>query len=235
MGSLNDDDESNDLPAVLSRIVSDLEKIRVLHGILGPFCHQSRNVLNCLKLSLYLSQRNDARSSESLWADLERRYLAVEQLFDRLQTICRPLSLSLIKLSLSLLINERQESWGELFATHQRSLKLIPPEFEDEGEYDPHWLGQALDQFVVWRASTGRAEQDALLRWWTEHGQFHLEWTETGIGSGGVTHEDRDHSGSLALPLLARVISAHGGVLTIVEPPGRHLRASWPQRAHLPQ
>ena len=45
------------LTPLLCRIVSDPAQLESLHEVLGGFCHQSRNLLNSLKLSIYLATK----------------------------------------------------------------------------------------------------------------------------------------------------------------------------------
>jgi hypothetical protein len=222
----------------LSRIVIDAARIAALHQVLGPFCHKSRNILNSLKISLYLAQRLETSeaSVSSVWEDLEERYRAVEGLFDRLQMIWRPLTPRLVPMSLSLLLEDRRKAWVADFAAQGRTLKMSAGAKADAGEYDPHCLGLALDAFISWRASAGEKGQEAELLWWTRGGRFELEWVERRPpGSKIVAAASARHRHEpLALPYLARVVSAHGGTMDFLEPAGSHLRLSWPQVARRP-
>jgi hypothetical protein len=242
LGDRNPDESGAEgLAALLDRFLADPGRIGALHAILGPFCHQSRNVLNCLKMSLYLSRRDEARGPSRPWAEVERRYGEVEQLYDRLQTICRPLTLACVRMPLGLLLEDRRAAWTACFAAHERKLELIGPSDPDAGDYDPNSLGQALDALVTWRAGEGEPGDAACLRWWTQGGHFHLEWTESEAHQAGVERRGTgvarrsDPTDPLVLPLLGRVILAHGGEIELVRPSGRHVRLSWPQVARLPQ
>jgi hypothetical protein len=231
----------------LSRIVVDPGRIDALHKVLGPFCHQSRNILNSLKISLYLAHRKDA-SEEGIagsWDDVEARYRAVEGLYDRLQMMWRPVTLARVPMSLSLLLEDRRRAWVADFAAHGRVLRMRAAAKSDVGEYDPHWLGLALDAFVAWRASAASRGRDAALRWSTRSGKFHVEWQEppasrestregegTGVPVPAAGGSERFEP--LALPFLIRVVAAHGGIVELIEPGGSHLRLSWPQVAHCP-
>jgi hypothetical protein len=209
--------------------------VEALHTVLGPFCHRSRNLLNSLKISLYLAHRKEASpgGSEDLWADVEQRYRAVEEFFDRLQMLWRPLPQALVRIALSLLLEDRRDGWVAQFRARDRVLRLSACGKDDVGDYDPNSLGVALDAFVGWRACAGDADRDARLRWGTREGRFEIEWDEprapTRAAANAVSSLSRTES--LALPLLGRVIVAHGGVMELVEPSGRHLRLSWPQIA----
>src|SRR4051812_17962977 len=72
---------------VLISIIQDPERVRGLHGLLGPYCHQSRNLLNGLKIGLYIARSKDRSCGDrpeggSPWDELDRLYQAVEQRFD---------------------------------------------------------------------------------------------------------------------------------------------------------
>src|SRR5258708_33631505 len=90
MGSRIDDSESGEeLADALTRLVNDPARVDSLHDLLGPFCHESRNLLNSLKMSLYLARRADGRAESHCWNDAERYCLELEQQFDRIQMVCR--------------------------------------------------------------------------------------------------------------------------------------------------
>ena len=247
-----DDDECSrlgeGLAESLTRIVGDPAQIEALHKVLGPYCHQSRNILNSLKISLYLAHRKETPEEDAtgLWEDVEERYRALEGLFDRLQMMWRPLNLAPVPMSLSLLLEDRRKAWVADFAAHGRVLRMSALGKADPGAYDPHRLGLSLDAFVAWRASAGERGRDAELHWSTRGGQFRVEWlepptlskesAEEGAGEGAppATAGAPDRSEPLALPYLGRVIAAHGGIMELLEPAGSHLRLSWPLVAHRP-
>jgi hypothetical protein len=228
-------DASATLGQALSRLVTDPVRVEALHAVLGPFCHRSRNILNSLKISLYLARRQETApgGSEDLWAEVEQRYRMVEEFFDRLQMLWRPLSQALVRIPLSLLLEDRRERWVAQFAAHDRVLQMRATGKDDAGDYDPNSLGAALDAFVAWRAAVGEADRDARLRWQTRERRFELEWDEprAPLRARAETASSALRPESLALPLLGRVIAAHGGVVELVEPSGGHLRLSWPHVA----
>jgi hypothetical protein len=227
------------LADALSRLVADPVRVEALHEVLGPFCHRSRNILNSLKISLYLARRKETApgGSDDLWAEVEQRYRAVEEFFDRLQMLWHPLAQALVRLSLSLLLDDRRGPWVAQFGARDRVLQLSAIGKDDVGDYDPNSLGVALDAFVAWRASAGDADRDARLRWGTRDRRFELEWDEPRAPlrarrrSRAKAASSAGRPESLALPLLGRVITAHGGAMELVEPSGRHVRLSWPQFA----
>ncbi|WP_254054049.1 hypothetical protein [Singulisphaera sp. GP187] len=218
----------DDLACSLVGVASDPFKVRALHDILGVFCHQCRNTLNSLKLSLYLTKRDASHVASPLWGELDQRYHEVELLFDRLQAICRPMTLTPLRASLSLIMKERGASWVEAMAARDRSLRLVPPKSSDVGEFDPIRLPECLNTFILWRAEVGERGQPAQLGWRIEDDHFLIEWDEPSSFGVGGTPERSDRSDPLALPLLARVLSAHGGTMTLDFHDGLHLRATWP-------
>lgn len=216
------------LTCSLMGIASNPVKVRALHEILGGFCHQCRNTLNSLKLSLYLTKRDATHQATPLWKELDQRYKEVELVFDRLQAICRPMTLTPIRASLSLIMEERKPHWIERMALRNRSLHLLAPKTPDVGDFDPIRLADCLDSFVHWRAEVGEVGQPAQLAWGIAENHFLIEWDEQcSVGRGG-SDPDSGLTDPLALPLMARVLSAHGGSMTLDSHDGLHLRASWP-------
>ncbi len=252
MESLPRGGDSGSLEAILCRLVGDPSRIRGLHELLGPFCHQSRNLLNSLKMSLYLTRRSEPGLACPRWANLEGRYARIETLYDRLQFICRPMKPSCVRLSLRLLFDERRRVWQEIYASSGRELRLKGPSAigQDVGDFDPNLLGRALDALVEWRAEAVDTETDAQLSWDAEGDRLSIGWREYArldharacprsitLGepwASGCSVSEADAEPSLALPTLARVMAAHGGTMSLIEPRddastswGLHL--SWPR------
>jgi hypothetical protein len=185
-------------------------------------------MLNCMKLSFYLAKRAPDPAALTSLSELEPYYLAVERLFDRLQTICRPMALTPIELPLELLIEERRGVWNEWMGSHQRRLEMFPSKQPAIGAFDPNRLGQGLDALVMWRAEVGAPGEPARLRWRVEEQQFRLDWEEPSARGLDPAERAGERAESLALPLLARVIAAHGGRLDWNVLAGLHIGLRWP-------
>jgi len=226
-------DQGHELSESLSRIVVEPGRIESLHQILGPFCHESRNLLNILKMSLYLVHRDSGRPRSPSWDQVDRQLVVVEQFYDRMQLICRPVALSCVRLPLGMLIEDRYPDWLERFRSRGRLLKLVAPRGQAVGHYDPHHLGRAIDGFVNWRADAGAQDESATLRWSTRGGSFQVEWIEAPADEPheGEVAETAGDSGNdpLALPLLGRIVAAHGGSMKQLKSSGRHVQLTWPQ------
>jgi hypothetical protein len=207
----------------LLQLVRTESQIGLLHNELSGFSHRCRNVLNALKMSLFLVKRESQRPLPPWWAEVEGEYLAIETLFDQLQAIYRPLALTPVHASFGSLVRDRRCFWLEWFDAAGRLLEIAPPEHEIPGELDPMCLAAGLDAFVRWRASTTGAEQGARLAWSTSDGKLEVVWLEARQKCGrfdaprpacGAGQEATPGTiASLALPLLARVITAHQGTL----------------------
>jgi hypothetical protein len=217
----------------LVRIASDPGQVSDLHQILRVFCHQCRNLLNSLKISLYLARRAGVQVLPDTWGELEDRYGTVELLFDLLQTICRPMELAPVCLPFELLAEEKLDSWDKQFSERGRRLELVTPPRAVAIRYDPNWLGQAFDAFVGWRARAGEPGQSARLSWQTDGDLFRVDWREPecrgGLEVQGVTQGRPE---PLALPLLARVVAAHGGGLDCSIQDGLYVGLRWPRDRH---
>jgi hypothetical protein len=222
----------DELITSLVRIAADPKQVSSLHEILGSFCHQCRNLLNSLKLSLYLARRDQRAAVDDSWNVIEPRYRAVEQFYDRLQLICRPMALVPLRTSLASLLDDRYPSWAEWMAEHDRRLEWNPPEAPTIGEFDPIRLGEGLDAFVAWRAQAGAPGEPARLSWREEDQRFRLDWDESGAPHSRHGDACGECTGSFALPLLARVVSVHGGTIDVDFREGLHLRIQWPLILH---
>jgi hypothetical protein len=191
---------------------------------LGEYCHQCRNRLNSLKLSLFLAmkQSNDCRRRD--WALIEDRYLELERIVDRVQMICRPMTLSRVTIALDLLFEDRREEWTRLITAGGGELVWLRPRLRGSASFDVERMGHALDALVDWRAGDLVPDRVARLRWWVESATAHISWEESDSSpirpSGDGT--------TWTLPLIARVVAAHGGEFRLTEGKTWRLDLSWP-------
>lgn len=218
----------DDLNLGLFKIAADPAHSDSLHRLLGCFCHQCRNLLNSMKLSLYLAKRGQLCTAPADWVDLESRYRALEQVFDRLQSICRPIVLTPMRGSLALLFDDRRESWIAEMAARDRALTLVAPREPAVGDFDPVRLREGLDAFVGYRAEFGTQGMPARMSWSAENGVFRLDWKEGGPKTDASRAVGLRGSSTLALPLLARIIAAHRGTIDLNLREGLQLKIRWP-------
>jgi hypothetical protein len=228
------------LSEALTRIASDAALGRGFHEMLGSYCHQSRNLLNTLSISLYLAQREGHGDCAVPWR-IEPLYKEVERFYDRLQAICRPLPHEPVTLPLALLFQSREEDWSHRLGVRGRRLMLTPSVGPAVGEFDPARLQVAFDDLVAWRAEVGPLATALRIVWKAEDGWFRVIFDEipdlASEGQGITTGRDGlDRSvdrfprtlAVLTMPMLARAMTVHGGRL--VEPsrdPWR-LELCWP-------
>lgn len=222
------------LATLLAKVVSDPANSESLYQILGTYCHQCRNVLHTMKLSLFLAQRSSPPAEVDTWKKLETEYLAVEHFFDRLQLVCRPMAVNPVRMPFSLLVEDRLGDWTTWLARRGQSLDVTAPDEPAIGDYDPARMAQGLDAFVAWRGEAGRAGESARLRWGVDAGHFQLEWTEPNPRDGSLSRRPHDQPERLALPLLARVVTAHAGTLDFDVQDVLQLRLRWPLHVRRP-
>lgn len=239
---------SVELTDTLMRVASCPSRAHTLHRILGPYCHQMRNLLNAVKLNLYLMRREGPPETESVWDDLTPRYEVIEQFFDRLQRLCRPTPTHIVRLPLELLFQDRVTAWSRLMEEHGRRLMLDPPKEETPGAFDPTRLGEAFDDLVSWRARAGDPTTDLRLRWAAHDGWFQVDWDEIekADDAEGLDHvwDDRaDQEASplmsgpldiLTLPLLSKIMAEHRGIMECSGPGCWRLKLRWPLDASHP-
>jgi len=230
------------LSGSLLRFVDD-GQLGTLRVALSDFNHQCRNLLNGMKMSFYLAKRSAPGPLSERWNELDRTYGAVEQLFERLSIIYRTMPLALMKASFGSLAAERSAEWSAWFERNGNTLSLEPPEDEAVGEMDVMRLVAAIDDFVAWRAESLPWGGRASLKWSTDGGSFQLVWREQApepADDAGLTasppssRPPASATGSLSLPLLARVISEHRGRLAWTHEPHVEARIRWPLAAAPP-
>jgi hypothetical protein len=220
-------------------LVDDPERIDRLRHLLSGFNHRCRNSLNGIKMSLYLSKREWNGLTPPCWHELEQTYQEIERLFDRLHFIYRPLCMTMVRSPLGQLVAERLPSWRSLFTRTGRTLEVDPPPQEARGDFDPMHLGLGLDAFIAWRADQSAAKGNPRLSWRIDTGCFEIAWRD-GHSQNTVDSPETEtcytdetsrpsRVDCLALPLLARIVSAHGGSQEAMRDPTFGLTLRWPQ------
>jgi hypothetical protein len=222
----------------LLRLVQNDRQIEQLREKFGGFSHRYRNLLNGMKMSLYLVRRGAGQPLPQWWAALEQNYRGIEQLLDQLQSIYRPMSLTSIRAPLRSLVQDRERVWSDWFASGCGSLVIVPPAQESAGEFDPMCLSMGFDALLRWRASAVSPDQCPRLTWRTGDGRFEVSWHEPGAparSQDGARRHTRPRPSSpcathqsLALPLLARVMTAHSGTMEWSREPEFKVVLRWP-------
>lgn len=213
------------LTASMLRVASDpLQRAR-FYELLGDYCHQCRNTLNSLKLSLYLARRGLESDRPAPWTDLELGCRAVEEFIERLQWIIKPIAPALVRLPLTTLMDDYREAWSEAMSSRGRTLEWFPPDQAVAVAFDPFHLGKALDALVRWRAKEGPAGEPVRLQWGVEGDQAYLELIEQRASN---EHLPDSRIESLALPVVARIAVAHGGTVSVDARDGLRVGLRWP-------
>jgi len=211
-----------------------------LQQSLRAFNHRFRNLLNSLRMSFYLAKRSGLQPDSERWGELERAYQEVEQFQGRLQTIYQAMPLTLIDGRFGSLVAERGSTWTDWFRQNGNELVLEAPERESEGRFDPMFLGTALDGFVAWRAASLPGGGRATLRWGADGDGFAIDWSERAEALAAASPSEplsfpsgplAATTASLSLPLLARVVSEHGGKFSWSREGGAEARIRWPLAA----
>ena len=156
----------------------DPEGLDHLRQMLGRFNHRCRNSLNGIKMGLYLFKREGEGPMHRCWIELAQIYEEIERMFDRLQVIYRPLSVTMVRSPLGLLVTERLPSWRSSFSRKGRTLDIDRPNQDDSGDFDPMYLGLGLDAFIAWRAEAGHPKWQSCLSWRIADGCFEVSWDE---------------------------------------------------------
>lgn len=219
-----------DAPAgdFLLRIARDAELRQAVYDHLREYCHQCRNRLNSLKLSIYLAMKQSPRPSAENWSEIDRQYRELESRVDLIQFLCRPLVLTRVTLGIDLLVEDRQDAWSRSMAAEGRSLEVVPPAQRAVASFDVDGMGRALDALVAWRSADASASRSAELRWWVEGDRAHVTWDEPSPPTRRKVDRPSGSPPGWTLPLLARIILAHDGDYRLETDRGWRLDVTWP-------
>jgi hypothetical protein len=188
-------------------------------------------------MGLYLFRRESRGAVPDCWGEIESVYHQVESLFDHLQTIYRPMTIAMVRSQVEELVRQHLPKWRSWYETGGRELHVDPPEAEVPGEFDPAQLGVGLDALASWRSDVGPPGALTRVTWAVDEGLIEFRWREMPAPeraaasgrAGAVGGRAGRPVDALALPLLARIIAAHGGRLEIESGQGFGVRLRWPQ------
>lgn len=238
---LVDDSPVEQLSKALAKVGSHPALAQQLHEILGDYCHQCRNLLSTMNMSLYLAKRTKDKLDETDWSTVEWYYREAELFIDRVQSICRPMPLSLVETSLQYLFESRFSAWSETLFKNGRTLVVEGPSSSNIGHFDPCRLERVFDDLVAWRAGVGDPCHDLRIQWTTTASAFEVIWDEPPTieptsSRIAVRHDSIDSEMSLSLPsltipMLSRVMSLHRGSLSGSVGSPWKIRLSWPLAA----
>lgn len=202
-----------------------------LSGLMGDYCHQCRNRLNSLKLSIYLARKQGNGLALSDWCSVETDYKALEDQVERLQAMCRPIAMAPVVIDFALLIDDRVSAWRETVEAHGREFVVDPPADRTEVRFDVDRVGSSLDVIVRWRSACLPSDDvdpgSVRVGWGREGSDFVFRWAESTCGEESPF--DPEHVWSL--PILTRVVAEHGGSVEVREQAGWTMTARWPARA----
>lgn len=229
-----------DLTQSLTKIAADPEQVAHLHRVLGTFCHESRNILNGLRMSFYLAKKGADPTCPDACSAMEGEYEAIEMFVERLHSVCRHIRLTTVSLPIELLIQERAPGWADALKSTGRRLQLVPPAEPLVARFDPSRLGSVFDELVRWRAHRGEPGSTLAVAWRkSECSRFlSMEWSEdleSSVNGGGEAIRRpappaAEGPATLIQPLVARAAALHGGTVDT----GHGLPGPWKLTVNLP-
>ena len=229
------------LSSSLLPIVQKEEQVARLRAVLSSFCHRCRNSLNGIKLSLYLFRREARRGLPDRWAEIEAIYQQVEHLFECLQTIYRPMTITMVRLPLDELIRQHEPRWRSQLAARGIDLQIALAEPEVIGDFDPAHLGIGLDAVASWMAEACHPEGRARVSLALRDGTIEIRWELSpppgdpmpaehgGPSRQSICEMPTPRIDSLVLPLVARILAEHGGCLERERGVNLVVLLRWPQ------
>lgn len=198
------------LAGALLRCVEEPERIPLLQSLLDRYCHRLRNRLNSMKLSLYLSRRLSGEVYGPEWVRADLAYRTIEMTIEQVQLFCNPLQAMPVDGDLDVWVRDHRTSWEKLLVGHPVHLEYEPSSEPLPTQFDWYRLAQGLHGLVLYWA--GLEDHDCVIRlsWGRELNSLFLRFE-----SDSSIVRPKDSTENLALPVLARVLMAHGGTLLI--------------------
>jgi hypothetical protein len=132
-------------------------------------------------------------------------------------------------MAIDLLWGDLMPGWVKESSSRGLRIEAVPPTESVIAAFDPARLRPALDAFVRRRLRLGVAGQVMMLSWRSAAPTFVLVWEES-VARRSRRRADRGslEAGVFALPYLARVVAAHGGVVTRDATGPFRVRICWP-------
>lgn len=219
------------LSHALLSIASNNDQVALLHRLLDRYCHRFRNRLNSMKLCLYLGQKtsDEQRTSLSQWRELENRYQVLEHFVEQFQSFCRPFQVSPMEVSLNLFLEELRKTWNHRLADHQFQFELLPPGHPVQAYFDPSRMSQGLDALASWRGLVIPQGSLIHLSWWDRDNWVYLRWEEPEPLPIPAAKAPEELQANIALPILARILQAHGGTLQLSSQEWFQMTLRWPR------
>ena len=211
-------------------LANDPRQTEQLYQSLRSFFHDARNRLGLIKSGLYLAQQAATADQLKLWDELDLHYQTVERFVERVQGLFQPASFEPYEGDLGAWLNERRLNWESWFGARDRRFSWCPPAQVARGWFDPTRLLQALDALMNWRAGVDGHDEAGRLAWSSDDTHLQLDWIETHAHPSGQVEARDARAISMALPLLAQVMSAHGGTLAVANTGGFAIGLRWPIR-----
>ena len=227
-------DSSQGLSSALLSLSVDPGGLADLHDSLGEFCHLFRNRLNCFRLSIYFGRKEAEETEMASWDRVEERYRTVERTVERLQWICNPIRPEPIEADLGRFIAEALREWS-LSASTDSGPRIfsLKPNGPLVCQFDPSLLLHGLSAVLAWRREILSEDSTIRLSWRERQGFVELDWVESGPVEKNASEVSAP--ATLALPLLTRILSAHGGDITVAgEEASWTLRCRWPMSGSPP-
>ncbi len=205
----------------LQQIAADPDRVAALHGLVGEFCHLLRNRLNSLQVSMYLARHEKPDLEPRVWEELNHHYREAEGVVELFQTVVRPMSLSRISIEPDIILHEFAARWTARFLERGVILATDLPPANGPSWVDPSKIAQGLDALAAWRVNRVEAGSRITIGAWVGKGRSRIEWSEPTIPS-------REVEGELPLAALAKITSAHGGLMTRDVTDGWRIVLEWP-------
>lgn len=219
-----------DLSLLLLNQLSFPRSLEVLQRFLDRYLHRARNRLNTIRLALYMARRSLGRDHADL-APMEAAYEDLQKFLEHFQRFTLPLELTLVEGPLERFLSTQVAEFQSRCMLDRERLPYIeldPDPRVRPRKFDPNRLGPALLEYLQSVAADPMRSDSIRLR--TEHrGPDLIVTTSSESTSEPPPVPDQPTLASkLAIPWLARVVTAHGADFAYHPEPGIEWRIRWP-------